>query len=577
MARKKWIFFMGAVLALSLLLSQTAFASGQQGEEVTEDGVVELSFWSPQERFSMDDRRNEIPYEMDLGMVEEKFGVKINYTLIPKDAADEKMSIMLATNDLTDLIYLQGGYDKFSVRPDQLLGDGQIIDLMTVKDNMPDYYQILEDNVVLMKNVTNNEDQILYFGEPIFEQEVAMSGGLMIRRDWVEKAGMNFPETMEEYIDVLRWVKNNDANGNGIDDEVPFCGSHGSLQVIGNLTGIQDSFSMDGGSGGQVIYAPLHKERYKTRLKLMRIFVEEKLINEDYYNFDFSQRDTWVSQDRVGGALTGLGNIDKWNLMMDSHETFLMWPLSNPEQSDGKRYFDRTMLAKAMDSNGVVITTQAKHPDKAAEFINYFYTEEGHDLAIFGVEGVTYNMVNGWPKYTDLIYDENNEQKGVNKYGISIVESMDTYLGFPGIKSWRDIRKWAQLSLNSPGARQANIRAWTDPFTPETNTAIPPAMMTEDDAYEFSKINADLDSYLLESIAKFTNGTWDIEADYDKFYNTLIDLKAEEALVIMDRSVKAWQQRGGKYEFTMGRAEIDWSQIELRTEKGIEFMDPSLK
>ncbi len=102
-------------------------------------------------------------------------------------------------------------------------------------------------------------------------------------------------------------------------------------------------------------------------------------------------------------------------------------------------------------------------------------------------------------------------------------------------------------------------------------------MMTEDDAYEFSKIDADLDSYLLESIAKFTNGSWDIDSDYDQFFNTLIDLGAKDALAIMDRSVKAWRKRGGTYEFIMGRADIDWSQVELRTEKGIEFMDPALR
>ena len=460
MARNKKYLLLGIALTLVMVLAQGAFASGEQDTSASGDGgPVQLSFWAPQSRFSMEDRRDIIPHGADLGMVEEKFNVKINYTLVPNDAKDEKMSIMLSTNDLTDIIYLAGGYDKFSVRPDQLLGDEQIIDLMTVKDQMPDYYKILDENVVLMKNVTNEDGQILYFGEPIFEQEVAMSGGLMIRRYWVEKAGMDFPETMEEYIDALRWFKENDANGNGKDDEVPFCGSHGSLQVIGNLTGIQDSFSMDGGSGGQVIYAPLHKERYKTRLKLMRIFAEEKLINEDYYNFDFSQRDTWVSQDRVGAALTGLGNIDKWNLMMDDHETFLMWPLSNPVQADGKRYFDRTMLAKAQDSNGVVISTLAERPDKAAEFLNYFYTEEGHNLTVFGVEGVTYNMVNGWPKFTDLIYDENSEQKGVNKDGISIVDAMAIYLGVPGVRTWRDMRSWAQLSLNSPGSRQANVRS----------------------------------------------------------------------------------------------------------------------
>ena len=39
----------------------------------------------------------------------------------------------------------------------------------------------------------------------------------------------------------------------------------------------------------------------------------------------------------------------------------------------------------------------------AAKFLDYGYSEEGHMLYNFGIEGVSYEMVDGYPKYTELI------------------------------------------------------------------------------------------------------------------------------------------------------------------------------
>lgn len=555
-------------------MEATPEATAESTAEATPESVtepVDISIWVPIGRFSDVDRQTEISRDKDYGLVEKKLNIRLKYVTVPAEQARDQLGIMLSTNSMPDIIAMPGAYDTFLISPDQLFADGQIIDLKSVEANIPDYMKIVNENPVIMKNVMDDENHILYFGIPLFQQELGMSGGLMVRQDWLDKFNLPMPQSIDDFLNVLRTFRNKDANGNGKKDEIPFCGSQGSLQVIGNLIGVQETFSMVGGSGGNVVFGPFEEEAYKTRLKLIKTMAQEQLINENYYNFDFAMRDTWISEDRIGAALTGLGNLDKWNVMMSAHPTFLMWPMDNPKQADGNRYFDRTDMSKSMRHDVTMISSKAANPAKCGELLNYFYTEEGHLLTTFGVQGVTYNMEEGnFPKYTDMILR--------NSDGLGVGDASAKYVGILGMRTFEDIRVWAQLSLNSPGARQANMRTWTDTFIEKTNTPVPPAMMVQADAEEFANIMADLKTYLLETIAKFTTGKLDIDKDYAKFVQTCRDLRAERALGLQDKAVKAWQARGGvPYKFTLSRAEIDWSKIPLLTQKGVDKMDPALK
>jgi len=556
-----WVAFLLAVIMVLGLLPGAAVASG--------DDPVEISMWYVAGRFTVDEREDVIDRALDFGFLEEKFNIKLSFVTAPTNDSEAAIGIMLATNSMTDIIHIPSAYDTFLVRPDQMFTDGQIIDLNTVADSIPNFLKIIEENPVLYKNVSNDAGNMLYFGMPIYEAEIGMSGGMMIRKDWLDMLDLPLPNSLDEFLDALRAFRDNDMNGNGEDDEVPFCGTQGSLQVIGNMIGIQEMFSMVGGSGGKVVFGPFEEELYKKRLTVIATMAQEGLINANYYNFDMSMRDTWIAEDRIGAAFTGLGNLDRWNNLMADHPTFLLWPLDNPVQEDGNRYFDRTDLSKAMQHNVSVISTNAKDPARCAEFMDYFYTDEGHMLQTFGVEGITYNMDGGFPVFTDLILN--------NPDGLGIGDAQGKYIGVPGACTFQDIRVWAQLSLTTPGSRQANMRTWTDTFTENTNTPMPPAMMNEDDAYEYATIMADLRTYILESVAKFTTGEWDIEADYEQFVSTCRTLGAEKALELQIKAVTAWQNRGEPYKYTLKRAVIDWSKIPLKTEKGIELMDPDLK
>mgnify|MGYP003784280577 FL=1 len=141
-------------------------------------------------------------------------------------------------------------------------------------------------------------------------------------------------------------------------------------------------------------------------------------------------------------------------------------------------------------------------------------------------------MEDGFPKYTELITS--------NPDGLGVGDAQQKYIGIPGMVTYEDMRVWSQLSLTTPAARQANMRTWTDTFTEKTNTPIPPAMMTEEDADEYADIMADLHTYVLESVAKFTTGEWDIDKNYDEFVNTCRDLGSDPNEVVRTSGIMIW-------------------------------------
>ena len=69
---------------------------------------------------------------------------------------------------------------------------------------------------------------------------------------------------------------------------------------------------------------------------------------------------------------------------------------------------------------GVAITTSCKDVETAARLLDYAYSEEGHMLFNFGVEGESYTMVDGYPTYTDKILN--------NPEGWPLAQSLAAYI-----------------------------------------------------------------------------------------------------------------------------------------------------
>lgn len=97
----------------------------------------------------------------------------------------------------------------------------------------PNLKKIMKENPEVKNAITFPNGNIYSFPTIISEDFTSMLLGPRpwINKEWLEKLGMKMPETIEEYYEYLKAVKEKDPNGNGKADEIPF-GSYS----IGMLT-----------------------------------------------------------------------------------------------------------------------------------------------------------------------------------------------------------------------------------------------------------------------------------------------------------------------------------------------------
>ena len=82
--------------------------------------------------------------------------------------------------------------------------------------------------------------------------------------------------------------------------------------------------------------------------------------------------------------------------------------------------FSRMNTIYGNSGPSAAISTACKNVEAAARLLDFSYGEEGHMLVNFGIEGVSYEMVNGNPEYTEVITD--------NPDGLSMTNAMSIYM-----------------------------------------------------------------------------------------------------------------------------------------------------
>jgi len=225
-----------------------------------------------------------------------------------------------------------------------------------------------------------------------------ISGGLMLRKDWLDDLGLSVPETVEEWTNVLTKFKEEKGS------PAPFTADAGTIL---NTEGVfNDPFKVGKDfylENGKVKYGPMQPQ-YKEFLQLMRDWYENGLLDPDFAANDSSAIDSRIIEGQSGALFTYIGGgMGKYLNAMKDDPKFDMVAAQYPVMNKGD---EPQFVLRPWEYRGegsVAITPANKYPERSAELIDYLYSEEGALLKNFGIEGLSYNMENGYPKYTDLI------------------------------------------------------------------------------------------------------------------------------------------------------------------------------
>ena len=281
---------------------------------------------------------------------EENLNMSFTFVDLPSDANEllQKFELMAVSgSDMPDIVITRGT-ELGGVGNLEKYGQAEIIQPTTEYYEYLPYWMIESISAVniqdfddlslenLLRYVTSNDGNIygVMTYHPSLTNSVSMNFQYLYK-PFLEALNITEPSTTEEYREVLRKLKFDDPNGNGLNDEYGLIGQSGN--VMTNLMRplmipfeyIQNDY-FDKDADGKIDFAPT-KESYREGLRYIKSLVDEDLIEPVSFTQDNNQLNTLLTADTVTvGAIAagGIGAIPATDIRRTEYEVIL--PLTGP-------------------------------------------------------------------------------------------------------------------------------------------------------------------------------------------------------------------------------------------------------
>ena len=521
---------MGATTLLLVLVSALAGCKSTGGLS-TAGGKEKITYWTPinVNAVSVIQNYDELLMYQE---VEKKFNIDLEFKHPPTGQQAEQFNLMLASRDLPDVLE----YDwvsSYSGGPGKAISDGIIVSLNDLIEDgkMPNFKKVVDDNPGLVKMLTTDKGD--YYVFPSLSLDTYTNfGGFYLRKDWLDELGLDVPETIDEWEAVLTAFKEKKGA------TAPFSVikeymSESNNNIWTPAFGVGMHFYVE---DDVVKFGPM-EEGYKEYLKLMKKWMDNGLLDQDVISNDWKIVDAKMLSGKSGAGYGAVGaKFGKYlTLAKETGDTsFNLVAAPQVVMNKGEKSGFGNYVPEYTGSDSAAITTKNTKRELTAQVLDYFYSEEGAKLKNFGVEGVTYNDENGYPRYTELITK--------NPDGLAMSQAMAKYfranVGAPGFSN---APEYLEQYYEYDGQRDA-IKIYNDNVEENAKNYYPvQAAMTPEEASEYASIMNEVDTYRNEMFVKFLIGTEPIE-NYDKFIDTMNSLGMQKALKIKqdayDRFIK---------------------------------------
>ena len=377
---------------------------------------------------------------------------------------------------------------------------------------------------------------------------------MLVNKKWLDNLGLEIPTTTEEFYQMLKAFKENDANGNGDpDDEIPLTGiaRHGwqgkldgylmnpfTFSPIGRNTN-DKTYVKDG-----VIQTSTTKEGYREGLKYANKLYREGLIFKETFTVSAAQVKSLV--EHPNGNMIGAvpsGTISQLCDLVGKQERFndfvYIPPLKGPTGLQQTPQFYTHSKPTSF-----IITKNCKYPlvaFKLADFLmamghdvdgTYNREKLRHRLLMTGEEGVDWKLDS--KQYPSFLNDE-SWYEGILPYG----KSQNKYWGSGtcGVNT-RFIRLNAALG-GGVGFDQStmlnNAAVMYEPFGKDY--LIPPTNFTEAELEIKNELKETFRTWEEEAYANFVTGNMDpySDADWNKYLMQVKDLGMDQYIQILQK------------------------------------------
>ncbi|WP_438444049.1 extracellular solute-binding protein [Gorillibacterium sp. sgz5001074] len=517
-------------LLAACLLSLAGCYGGDDKQSASESstgapGGVTMTYWAELNgnAGSVKPTFQEVPFFQEW---QKRTGVRLKFIQPPANQAKEALNVLLASGELPDMIEYE--WNRFPGGPVKAINDGYILRLNDLIDkHAPHLKAYLKEHPEIDKQLKTDDGSYYVFPFIRGDDLLRTYQGPILRKDWLDELGLPLPETIEDWHTVLKAFKER----KGVLAPLTFLGVPNTLFGVEH-GGFVGAFGVKKGfyqEDGKVKFGPL-EAGYKQFLLTFRQWYAEGLIDRNFATSDAKTLDSSMVTGRSGATIWNAGaGIGKWQpLLTERDAKAQLEPAPYPVLKRGEQPKFGQRSYSYEGTGGVAISRKSLHAEEAVQLLDYGYSPEGHMLFNFGVEGVSYRMEDGQPKYTELI--TNHPDKLAPAQALAMYTRV-SYFG-PFVQDLRFMDQFYTL----PQQKKA-VRIWSD--TDADRYMMPQIPMTEKENAEFSSIMNDVTALVDEMSLKLILGMEPPES-FEAYNAQIKQLKIDRAIQLqqmaLDRS-----------------------------------------
>ena len=432
----------------------------------------------------------------------------------------EAFNLMVASGKLADVICFVNGNEL-----DNLGRNGGLLPLNDLIDKYaPNIKKALEENTQFAKDAHSLDGNIYYIP---MTPTLKFSAFYWIRKDWLDKLGLEVPTTTEELHDVLLAFRNEDPNGNGIKDEIPLFDRRGdrSSDEYLHMWNSSTEFSL---KDGKIVYDPLEPE-FETAVKEFAKWYAEGIVDPEYFTRGSKSRDVLLASN-LGAFTHDQQSVASYEDKLQADiPGFKMIAIAPPVSPTGKQVtYDQRSSAP-----GWGISSQCKDPIAVIRYFDYWFTPEGNTAINWGIEGETFAYDENGDKYflDNIMKGDTTPVLELRKYGcqhrIGMIQDGEY-----------EIATMAAEALKAAELYTAHPEWYPEDSLRYTNERLNMKILPEYDA-QYKKIIANVRPYVDEMYQSWVLGTRDFDSTYPEFCAELEKRGIQEAIDIVQKSYDA--------------------------------------
>lgn len=486
----------------------------ETGDQIVKE-KIELTFFAPLHSLHTNEGYNAMKL---FEIMEEKTNIHINWVYGSVSNYDEIRASQWNSKNTPDAFFLWNSTEEVVEYGES----GAIYELTDyIKTYAPNYQALLDGNPEYKDAATFNGK--MYSTLSINDVPRDQTFKQFINQTWLNNLGLKMPTNTDELYAVLKAFKEQDPNGNGINDEIPL--SSASLNQTRNFLMSAFGYVSTGMeiTDGEAVFVPT-TDNYRAYLEYAHKLYEEKLLDNNTFTMDET---ALAAKGNLVGCFDGSA---AYLIVGEANDTdyAAVSPLTSDINSEKMWLGFNTTTPSA-----IIIPTSSPYVKEIVRWIDFLYSEEGIMLQAFGEEGVDFT----W----------NDAEKTSFSFhvpdGFSIEEFRGTLTPGVGLGVVTYFSKDFVLKEDNEYTSRINEVVEEAGYMEHLKIPVPDLLFTEEEQNRIAIIETDLEIYMSVFEQKMISGKEELNnSTWNAHLENLEKLKVEELISIYNAAYQRYLQ-----------------------------------